>query len=311
MTAIPNKQILMLLLTPISSISDFAGIAVGISLAYAALPNFRYSIRIQEYVRLLLRNNDGLITSVKTDSEQGGTICCDASWGVLYRLGKLGSLNADIPTPNTLDVGKETDHHFTKTPDYMLFTWLFTSNLDKNISIALGAISGSIVWYGAIDQILFPDVGSILPSLRPIFLVNVLLSAVYSLFLLSISSYLHKVLWRGDHLINSGTKNWAKTIIKITIGLFIAIVILATFKVLPFPQSNWPFLAQYLDTIFYPILLLTILITIAFPILFLATGQGLARKIESEVDTSIKTVNKLLAQKSRQAKILPEEQNHP
>lgn len=136
----------------LSTLSDFAAFVTAISLAYAGLNNFRYRTRVMTHVRKIADAN--LISNLITNQKLGGHVCADESWAILYRLGRL----KEVPeTPQPSVPGDETDYNFRKRLDYRAYDCLYANNLDKIISISIGAAASTVIWFSAIDAMLFPD----------------------------------------------------------------------------------------------------------------------------------------------------------
>lgn len=132
-------------------LSDFAAFVTAISLAYAGLNNFRYRTKVMMHVRKIADAN--LIQNLNANNAANGHVCADESWAILYRLGRLKEISE---TPQPSIPGDETDRNFRKRLDYRVYNCLYANNLDKIISISIGAAAAAVIWFSAIDAMLFP-----------------------------------------------------------------------------------------------------------------------------------------------------------
>lgn len=166
-------------LSALASLSDFAAFVTAISLAYAGLTNFRYRVRVLEHVRRLAEKNS-LVQVMAANRDVGGQLYADESWAILYRLGRFrdfpGAPAPDLPVSvqgqNIEQDDGETDHNFKKRVDYRLYNSLYANNLDKIFSISIGAAAASVIWFSAIESMLFPVPGNAGPA-REIYFGNV------------------------------------------------------------------------------------------------------------------------------------------
>jgi hypothetical protein len=129
---------------PYDAFDALAAFAAAISIAYASLPNFRHKQRMQGHVREAVKKRS--VAQVISSNE---SLLAHECWCILYRLGQLSE--EEHPRPH-----HETDHNFQQRPDFRAFNWLFVTNMDKMIAIALGAIATSVVWFGLLDRMYFP-----------------------------------------------------------------------------------------------------------------------------------------------------------
>lgn len=141
-------------------LTELATLATAVALAYANLKPFRHRKQVSEYIIDLIKT-DGFGKNVKSNCDGGGTISGHDCWAILHRLGRLDRAGLSVPTPPmpTKVAGGAAvarDHNFALRSDYRTYQWLYSSNLDKSISVALGLLAAAFVWFAALDSIAYP-----------------------------------------------------------------------------------------------------------------------------------------------------------
>ncbi|MGA3305347.1 MAG: hypothetical protein ABSC26_04985 [Stellaceae bacterium] len=137
---------------PLDAFDGFAELAAAIAVAYAGLDSFRYRASVKRYVREKIREKFGgrLLGYV-----QSGTVNRNnEDWAILYMLGKLEELGFLGPDRERKI---KPARHFLVGKSFRKYNWRYASNLDKSTAIAIGAIAASIIWFGMLDRIYFPD----------------------------------------------------------------------------------------------------------------------------------------------------------
>jgi hypothetical protein len=177
----------------LDALSSLAGLSAALSLSYAALPNFRHRMRVQEHVRNKVRDEE-LIAVLKTETD----LCNQESWAILYRLGRLRDVRQALGLLHDEEgKGSEIDRNFRKRLAYVIFSQIYASNFDKIATALLGCIAATVIWFGALDNIYYHDLPSADP-LRIAFFVRVQAFYWTTIFLAAIAAITHKILWRWD-----------------------------------------------------------------------------------------------------------------
>lgn len=178
--------------THLSALSDFATLASAIALAYANLPNFRYRMMVQDYVRSLADYDFCAVLAAN------GSLKSDDSWAILFRLGRLGDWNGP-PAEHikNLTPPAGSDINFQRTGDYKRFVWLYHSNLDKIIGTWCGTIAASVIWLASLDELYFPEPVSN-DILRIMFLSEVMQFFAITTIFGIVCTIIHKYMWKWD-----------------------------------------------------------------------------------------------------------------
>jgi len=177
----------------LDSLSSLAGLAAALSLAYAALPNFRHRIRVQDHIRNKIIEEE-LVAVLKVQKD----LCTQESWAILFRLGRLRDVKQtqelfNYQAPRAGDI----DRNFRKRVAYIVFSQIYASNFDKIIAGVLGALASTIIWFGAIDNIHYHDLGND-NAARVAFFARIQAFYWASITLIVVIAVAHKILWRWD-----------------------------------------------------------------------------------------------------------------
>lgn len=288
----------MVLPSTLTALADFAQLAVAISLAYAGLPNFRYRARVEKHVRDAIEREDGFIENVKANADK---ICSGECWGVIYRLGRLREWKAGAPEPEAANKNANVDHYFQKTKEYMAFSWLYSSNLDKSVAIGLGAIVGAIIWFSAIGQIWFvPNAKQTDPTWAS-YLSGVQLFLWASMLLLAAGTLAHAKVWKAELDYTDRRRVIVRSIYRTWVVFFFLGLVAASFDWVP----SVPYLNSFIAVhgqlaVFFSTSLITFL-AIAIPLFFLVRGQRLTNIIVAETDRCMTEIKHQTARGAAQA----------
>lgn len=276
----------MVLTSSLNALSDFAGLAVAIALAYAGLPNFRYRNRVQEHIRKAL-SEPGLIALLDGEDATAKAVHGHDCWAVLFRLGRLREWMHSIPSPTKSQDNTTPDHNFTKRSDYKSFTWLYASNLDKIISVALGAISGAALWFGALDEIMFNTSNANGAFKRLLFLSGTISFFTIALGTLLALSLAHKYTWEADRKPKNDRNIGVKIIYWLWTVLFILSVVLTSSGRMFLSEFTQASLGDWQLPISFVVVCSSIFLTIGVPLILLLRGEHLTQSMITEANRCI------------------------
>lgn len=225
----------------LGSLSDLGALAAAVGLAYANLKSFRYRTRIREHVRKLVEA-DGLGATVQSSRSSGGAVDRHECWAVLFRLGSLGDTDQQNQYPhppkseNGAKLGEQLDqdHNFTQRRDFLTYSWMYSSNLDKTISMSLGVLAAFVIWFATVDLLRYP-IPTTTTIGRDSFLAGVFSFYAVTILLGCLLVWLHKLVWRWNEM-----EGWRKKLINGSLVAFALIfcvsAVLATIELMPFTQ---------------------------------------------------------------------------
>jgi hypothetical protein len=269
--------------------ASLAAIAAAIGIAYGSLPDFRHRRSLVEYVKSKLASHE--ITRLLTTNP--GLKNYEA-WGVLYRLGNLKE-DAKYPIPGPQSGGQRlaVDNNFAKRRDVRRYNWLFISNLDKSLGIALGSLAVTIIWFGVLDRLSFPEPvdGN---SARLFFLCGVSAFILLTLSFCFVAALLHYFLCSTE----PKPSGWRKGLVRgwntFSVIVFILLVLWSLPNRFAFDHSLQN-LVYYVSTsigwdeerLVYDLIKVVLLATILLPLLLLWYGDRLSQKMQGEADQAI------------------------
>lgn len=267
---------------PYDALGTLAGFSAAISIAYAGLPNFRHREAIQQYVRDKVKTN-ALSDILSTDDTLRDHEC----WCVLYRLGNLRDTSA--PEPRI-----EADKNFQRWNEFKAFNLIYGTNLDKLITIALGALSGSVIWFGLLDRTHFPTPK--MPDYTREWMLATFIGFYEVFFILGmISIALHIFLFSksiGPDKWFNKVPYWANCAIVALFVYFISISILGIHPLGEFGAWTLGFVANEpfdipVPTAVFALSRILLLATALVPLYFLWRGTQLTRSMTEEVNRCV------------------------
>jgi hypothetical protein len=293
---------------PLDIFSAFAGVAAAIAIAYAGLDSFRYRIKIMDYVRKQLMGKsekDSLLEPLLAEYSAGNAVCSNAEWATLYRLGDLGYWDKEVPEPGNNKcaptandvIKKEAGRGLEMRLSFIIYKYLFMTNVDKIISVALGIVSITIIWFATIDRWDFID-----PKLSDVdrikFFSGVFYFYIFLGLLAIVSAFRHKNFWPQDHLSPENEYRKGKAI---QLVVFLGVVI-----VFWKASNNDAFFSNHLPTIqedtFFDVTTIILMASVFIPSFFLVLGNCVTVILKHETDHCIKMLRALVSGSPRQAK---------
>jgi hypothetical protein len=284
---------------PLEVLSASAAVAASLAIAYAGLPSFRYRLRVEGHVRRRVREENLIPNLYLGTAMPDSAMCGQDSWGILYRLGKLREVR-HAPAP----IG-EVDRNFSRTPSYMVFAKLFASNLDKWLAISLGALSISVVWFAALDNIHFH--GAHVGDAKRMEFLSLLECTYMSIAVLGcILFVIHILSWQWEMPKVCKRQN----IIKWTARLAVFVAAMVFFLASTSEPGGVAYgaaskIVSSSESGIFLLLEKVLIFTIIIPSVLLVLGESLTQQMIQEADLSLDTMVDLVARRAKEAKIKP------
>lgn len=279
----------------LDTVTPFAGFAAAIAIAYASLPNYRHRKAVQDYVRKIIER-DGLLDYLKKGTTVNTVLCSNQSWAILFNFGLLHEVHPDLrPTV-------DSDKYFQGMIRSRLYTHLFQNNLDKMVSIFLGFISASVLWFAAYDDVHFFE-ASTRNDLRIHYLMDIETFFVVSLSIIFVSAIIYIIV----HDKHKNEKNLFKNLWKfyaIYFGLSTAMIVSACW--------NWPIVSRVSILFITPDTLhvfryiqFSILASATFPAFMWGIGNYLSQHIIGESENCAVAIAAIIGTSPTNASLPP------
>jgi hypothetical protein len=205
----------------------------------------------------------------------------------LYRLGNLRE--NDAPTPRV-----EADKNFQRWTEFKAFNWLYGTNLDKLVTIALGSLSAAVIWFGLSDRTHFPVPK--MPDYSREWLLTTF-AGFYGVFVILglVSVALHAFLFFksvGQDKWYNQAPYWANCAIAALFVFLIAISIVGIHPLGDFGRwllsvlTNQPF-GMSIETVVFALSRCLLFATAFVPLYLLWRGSQLTKSMKTEVDRCV------------------------
>lgn len=281
--------------TSIDVLSALAAFATAIAIAYASLPNFRHRKNIQEYTReAVTRKEHNLLATLKDQAAAWN----NESGAILFTLGKLAEIN---PTGTPPFVGNGFDRNFRDRQDFKRFSWVYSSNLDKIVSVVLGALASTVLLFGARDHIDYPNPDDLALAARSDFIGGIVSFYCTNVTLIILAIIIHGGLWKWDMTKQDNAHKWIERAMWYVAYIFVMTLLLASVGLMPL----YSHVCVFSKTHVFAILEIVILLAIGGPIWLLWEAERLTATMKTEVDTCIQNITNRLPNAAENVTLTP------
>jgi hypothetical protein len=154
----------------------FAELATALGLAYANLPAFRYRDKVREHILRVVTADAFAVNLVSYCQRHPDSV----ETSILIRMGRLSS--SDLASPDfDPSACARSEKWWRGKFDVVLFRSLFSTNVDKIVCVILAIIAGWVLWFGALDEMAFPDPVAGDPA-RQLFFTCLLVGCSFTVF---------------------------------------------------------------------------------------------------------------------------------